>query len=295
MDYRIIHTTRYRYGEPVTIGHNRVHLRPLDLPWQRCRRFELDVRPRPATLNTFTDFFGNGVDYFEILESHRELVIKSSSFVTRLPPILPNPDATPAWESGRQGQSGEGGDVRRQSIFALESPMVARSPELADFARPDFPPERPLVAAALALTQRIHREFRYQPGSTTVATHIDQVLEQRCGVCQDFAHLAIGALRSLGLCARYISGYLETDPPPGMARLEGADASHAWFAVLVPGVGWVDFDPTNGIIPAQRHITVAVGRDYTDVPPVKGVVLGGREHVLSVAVDVLRLPTPETP
>ncbi|MBF0152216.1 MAG: transglutaminase family protein [Magnetococcales bacterium] len=291
MDYRIIHTTRYSYGEPVTIGHNRVHLKPMDLPWQRCHRFELAVQPRPSMLQEFTDFFGNTVDYFEILESHRELEVKSTSFVTRTLPFIPEPYATPPWESGSLGRVETNAEVHRHAIFALESPMVPRTPHLADFARPDFPPGRPLVEAVLALTQRIYRGFRYQPGSTTVATPVDQVLEQQCGVCQDFAHLALGALRSLGLCARYVSGYLETDPPPGMARLEGADASHAWFAVFVPGLGWVDFDPTNGIIPARRHITVAVGRDYTDIPPVKGVVLGGRDHVLSVAVDVLRVGT----
>ncbi|MEO5372329.1 MAG: transglutaminase family protein [Magnetococcus sp. DMHC-1] len=290
MNYRIVHSTHYSYGEPVTICHNRIHLKPRNLPWQPCHRFDLTVHPEPAILHEFEDFFGNVAHYFEILEPHQELEVRSTSQVTRLALTPIDPSATPPWESGCQGQPETQADMRRQAFFVLESPMAPCSSQLADFARPDFSPGRPLVEAALAFTQRIHQNFRYQPGSTTVATPIEQVLEQRHGVCQDFAHLAVGALRSLGLCARYVSGYLETDPPPGMTRLEGADASHAWFSLYVPHMGWVDFDPTNGIMPAERHITVAVGRDYTDIPPVKGVVLGGRHHVLRVAVDVLHLP-----
>ncbi|MBF0624057.1 MAG: transglutaminase family protein [Magnetococcales bacterium] len=288
MDYRIAHITRYRYGEPVTICHNRVLLAPLTLPWQQCRQFELAVNPRPALVQSFGDYFGNTVHYFEIHEPHQELVVRANSLVTCTPPQHPDPAASCAWDNPCPPPPDLAAGLRLNRLFVLDSPMVYRSRTLADLARQDFTPGRPLVEAALAFTRRIHGTFRFQPGSTSVATPVEQVLEQQRGVCQDFAHLALGALRSLGLCARYVSGYLETDPPPGQPRLEGADASHAWFSLQVPGLGWVDFDPTNGLMPGPRHITVAVGRDYGDVAPVKGVVLGGREHVLTVSVDVAR-------
>jgi transglutaminase-like putative cysteine protease len=166
------------------------------------------------------------------------------------------------------------------------SPYVALAPELADFARASFHPRRPLLDAAIDLMHRIHDEFRFDPSATTITTPVSRVLEERHGVCQDFAHLQISCLRALGLPARYVSGYLLTYPAPGMEKLQGADASHAWISVWAPEAGWVDFDPTNGIIPADEHITVAYGRDYNDVSPISGLLLGGNRQKMTIAVDV---------
>jgi transglutaminase-like putative cysteine protease len=173
--------------------------------------------------------------------------------------------------------------------YAFDSPCVRNSPELADFALPSFTPGRPILAAAADLTRRIHTEFRYDPTATSVNTPPSEVLKTRRGVCQDFAHLAIGCLRSLGLPARYVSGYLLTTPPPGKPRLVGADASHAWFSVYTPDCDWVDYDPTNNIRPSDQHVTLAWGRDYSDVCPIKGVFFGGGQQVVQVSVDVTPL------
>ncbi|MEO5348403.1 MAG: transglutaminase family protein [Magnetococcus sp. YQC-3] len=172
----------------------------------------------------------------------------------------------------------------------LDSPLICRSTELAEYAAPSFTSKRPFLDGVLDLMRRIHQDFTYLPHSTTVSTPLEKSLKQRQGVCQDFAHIAVGALRSIGLAARYVSGYLETLPPPGKPRMVGADASHAWFATLLPGVGWIDLDPTNNLLPCTQHITLAWGRDYSDVPPLKGVVIGGgRQSLLEVRVDVMRV------
>ena len=173
--------------------------------------------------------------------------------------------------------------------FTFDSHYVKRSPALAEYATPSFAPGRPILDATADLSARIHREFRYDAKATTISTPLAEVLANRHGVCQDFAHLAIGCLRSLGLAARYVSGYLESRPPPGRARLVGADASHAWLAVFAPGLGWVDFDPTNNVLPSERHLTLAWGRDYGDVSPIRGVILGGGSHTMSISVDVAPL------
>jgi transglutaminase-like putative cysteine protease len=173
--------------------------------------------------------------------------------------------------------------------FLFDSPHIMRKAAFADYAAPSFPPERPLLEAVADFTSRIFREFKFDRRATTTATPLDEVLKHRRGVCQDFAHLAIAGVRSLGLPARYVSGYIETQPPPGKVRLVGADASHAWFSVWCPGHGWIDADPTNDLLPKDRHILIAWGRDFSDVSPLRGVVLGGREHSLDVSVDVARL------
>ena len=177
-------------------------------------------------------------------------------------------------------------DMLAAAQFTFDSLYVPRNAELADYAAPSFAPHRPLLDAVMDLTGRIHKDFRYDAKATTLATPLTDVLKQRRGVCQDFAHLALGCLRSLGLAARYVSGYLQTRVPAGRERLVGADASHAWFAVFCPTVGWVDFDPTNNLIPSEQHLTIAWGRDYDDISPVKGVILGGGSHTMSIAVDV---------
>jgi transglutaminase-like putative cysteine protease len=248
------------------------------------------VVPSPTAYAEGVDYFGNRVSRFSIEEPHAALEVTAASEVTVSPPDpVPDLGSSPAWEAALASSLlAEGSAAIDARALALESPLITAVPALERYARPSFPAGRPLLAAVAELMGRIHGEFTYDPHFTTVATPLAEVLEHRRGVCQDFAHLAIGCLRSIGLPARYVSGYIETLPPPGRPRMVGADASHAWFAVHVPGGGWVDFDPTNNQLPSDQHITVAWGRDYGDVNPLKGVVLGGGKHKLQVSVDVAR-------
>ncbi|OSM02027.1 transglutaminase family protein [Magnetofaba australis] len=289
MDYLITHITRYEYGDPVTICHNRAMLKPRDDADQRCLSFELEISPTPSFIQEQGDFFGNARHYFEIHEPHEVLEVTSRSHVRRIAHAqAPNLASGTPWEQLAQCEPHDEQDAgaRMNVLYRQPSTMILPSDELRDLALACFTPGRPAAEAAMALTRMIFEEFEYDPNATDVTTPLADALSKRRGVCQDFAHVAIGALRSIGLCARYVSGYLETDPPPGQERLVGADASHAWFGLFDPLMGWVDFDPTNGVIVGPRHITVAVGRDYADTPPVKGVVVGGRQHQLSVSVDV---------
>ncbi len=288
MRYRIVHQTTYDYTEPVTVSHNLVHLKPRDTARQRLVAHELTVAPLPAASHLRTDWFGNAAERFTVQERHQRLCIKASSTVEVEPGDSAEPVRDLPWETVvgilRRNRSSE---VSAAVEFAFASPRIPLGEAFAEYARRDLTPERPLAAAALALTQRIHREFQYDPKATAVGTPVEQVLALRRGVCQDFAQVQLSCLRSLGLAARYVSGYLETDPPPGQVRLQGADASHAWVAVFLPGHGWIDLDPTNGCRTGARHVTVAWGRDFTDVSPMKGVILGGGSHAISVAVDVV--------
>jgi transglutaminase-like putative cysteine protease len=198
-----------------------------------------------------------------------------------------DPDATLSWEEVRRWlHDGIGEQVLDPNQYLFSSPYVPVSAALADYARPSFPPGRPLLAAALDLTRRIHQDFEYDSDATTVSTPVEEVLQQRRGVCQDFSHLQIACLRSLGIAARYVSGYMLTMPPPGQPRLIGVDASHAWVSVYCPDLGWVDLDPTNDLMVDTLHVTVACGRDFSDVSPIHGVILGGGEHELEVQVTV---------
>ncbi|MBF0108605.1 MAG: transglutaminase family protein [Magnetococcales bacterium] len=294
MRYHVRHTTCYHYPETVTVCHNRVQLQPVEREDQRCLQFDLRLRPEPNLIRSFRDFFGNWIHYFEIHRPHATLEITANSEVLRQPEMLQWPGFSHSWEElGQWIRSPQASlESRRNVFFTLPSPLVGPHPELSRLAWDIFTPGRPVLDAVHHLTRHIHDSFSYAPGATSVTTPLTQVLRQRAGVCQDFAHVAIGVLRSLGLAARYVSGYLETQPPPGGTRLLGTDASHAWFELFLPGSGWFGFDPTNAMVAGQRHIVLAVGRDYADVPPVKGVVTGGREHRLSVAVDVLPLDDP---
>jgi transglutaminase-like putative cysteine protease len=216
--------------------------------------------------------------------------MSAESLVETVPPALPEPDATPPWEeAARRLWNPDGAEILDACQFVYESPLVAVSAAAGDYAHPSFAPDTPLLAGAMNLIGRIYKEFTYDKSATTVETSVDQVLADRRGVCQDFAHTAIACLRTLGLAARYVSGYLNTLPPPGKPKLVGADESHAWISVFVPETGWVDLDPTNNLIPEETHITLAWGRDYGDVTPVKGVVMGGGDHRLTVQVDVTAL------
>jgi len=281
MKYEVTHRTSYHYSEPVTLGHNSTHLTPRTLAWQHCLANRLLILPAPSCLRSWTDYFGNQVTYFTVEEEHRELIVTAISEVAMEIPPPPPPTSNLAWEEARNAL-----DVSTVP-HAFDSPCVRRDDRLASYAAISFAPGRPLLEAALDLTRRIFQEFKYDPTATCVSTPTMEVFEKRRGVCQDFAHLEIGCLRSLGLAARYVSGYLLTDPRPGQPRLVGADASHAWLSVFCPGHGWIDLDPTNNVIPNMRHVTVAWGRDYGDVCPIKGVFLGGGSHWMSVAVDVV--------
>ncbi len=296
MNFRITHTTHYRYSLPVDLCHSEARLRPRDLPHQQRAAHSVTIDPVPAVRHERTDHFGNPVLYFAVQTEHRELTISAVSEVAGTPAAPPFLGASRAWNDVtavvREMTADSALEARQ---FALDSPLVMASPELAAYAAPSFASGRPLLDAVFDLTHRINREFAYDPHVTTVATALPDMFAARRGVCQDFAHLAIGCLRALGLPARYVSGYVETVSPPGQPRLHGADASHAWFAVFDPEAGWVDFDPTNDQLAGAQHVTLAWGRDYADVAPVKGVVLGGGTHQLEVTVDVLRLPGPHGP
>lgn len=285
MIYLITHRTSYAYSSDVTISQHVARLQPRDLPNQKCLAHELSVSPTPALLTTREDYFGNVTNFLTMEGEHRELTVTARSKVDLVPSDWPEPSRTPAWETLLKDR----GSVVPLEVqeFLYPSTMVPNLPALADYARPSFTPNRPLLEAAAELTKRIFTDFAFDPTATTVATPLETVLQTRRGVCQDFAHLEIGCLRSLGLPARYLSGYLETLPPPGETKLIGADASHAWVQLFVPGFGWVDLDPTNNVLSSGRHITVAWGRDFEDVSPIRGVISGGGKHAVSVAVDVI--------
>jgi transglutaminase-like putative cysteine protease len=291
MHYTVRHTTTYSYTDTVSICQNDVHLMPRQTPFQTTAGFLLEVSPEPMLQRSWIDTFGNEVRYFSLEEPHQELRVTARSRITVMKRELPSPFETCPWETARdQLLAAETAETRLMSQFRFESPYVQYLNEARDYALPSFTPGRPLLEAALDLTSRIYHEFEYAPAATSISTPTKEVLEKRRGVCQDFAHLQITALRSLGLAARYVSGYLVTAPPPGKPKLVGADASHAWLAVLCPGHGWIDLDPTNNVIPQERHITIGWGRDYGDVCPIKGVLTGGGSHVLTVSVDVAPVP-----
>ncbi|PWC55642.1 transglutaminase family protein [Azospirillum sp. TSO22-1] len=282
MRYRCRHVTRYDYGDDVPVSHHLVHLRPRPHPRQRVQSFALRVTPSTALTADHDDHFGNPVSYVAVQEPHRRLTIVAESEVeVSASPIL-DLEETPAWED----LVGAPGDAATVAQFAFNSTLVTATPNLADFARSSFGEGRPVAVAALDLMRRIHRDFTFDPTATTVTTPLAEVLQKRRGVCQDFAHLLVGGLRSMGLAARYVSGYLRTLPPPGQPRLVGADVSHAWVSVWCGGETWLDLCPTNGQIADRDYITVAWGRDYDDVSPVRGIIVGGAGHGLTVSVDV---------
>jgi len=287
MLYNVSHTTSYQYTDAVSLCHNLVHLRPRAAPRQTCHQSSMIVQPEPRAWEYLQDYFGNPINLFTIQEPHKKLSIVAKHRIEVAPnPGVPLADSL-AWEQARDWLGTERTPAALEAYqFAFDSHYIQRDAELRGYAEPSFAPGRPILEAVMDLTERIHREFRYDAKATSIATPLGEVLEHRHGVCQDFAHLQIGCLRSLGLAARYVSGYLQTKPPAGRERLIGADASHAWMSVFCPDIGWVDFDPTNNLIPSEQHITIAWGRDYDDISPVKGVILGGGRHTMSIAVDV---------
>ena len=289
MRYTVTHVTAYSYQEPVAVSHNLMHLGPVDLPHQRVLGHELTVSPEPTVFHRSRDYFGNQVATVTVQRPHRELVVTATSTIERTQPESPAPELTPPWETvAAEISRAESGGLLPVLEYAYPSGMVPADAAFLEFATPSFAPGRPVLDAAADLMHRINREFTFDSSATTVTTPVQDALERRRGVCQDFALVLIGGLRAMGLPARYVSGYLETTPPPGRARLVGADASHAWAQVWT-GAGWVDLDPTNDCQPGERHLTVAFGRDFADVSPLRGMILGGGAANVRVAVDVMRI------
>lgn len=282
MRYKATHTTRYRYDAPVSQCQSEVRLTPRALPWQALVESRIDTTPEPASVGSHRDYFGNEVTTFTILESHDGFSTVATSLVdveARPQPAVPDL----AWEAAREQIAGHGrSDTLDALEFVFDSPFVAAGPELAAYASASFPAGRPLMEAVNDLSHRIYTDFRYTPRATSIDTPVLDALRSKRGVCQDYAHVMIGALRSLGLSARYVSGYLRS-----RADYKGAEASHAWVSVFSPGTGWLDIDPTNDVRPTTGHLTVAWGRDYGDVAPVKGVALGGGNQVVEVEVHVV--------
>ena len=287
MNYRVNHRTAFRYSQAVSVSHQVLHLSPRSSARQRVSRAAIEFDPVPVVRDERIDFFGNTVTYVTIQEPHDELTVTSRFNVEVQPSPGPGFDLSEHWEHvAERVATPTEADAIVASQFAFASPYVTWDSEVRDFALESFVSDRPLLTSVRALTARIHRDFKYEGNVTDVWTPVQRVLADRRGVCQDFAHLEIACLRSLGLAARYVSGYLRTNPPEGKERLVGADASHAWIGVWCPDVGWVEFDPTNNVVPSDEHVTVAWGRDYGDVSPINGFIVGGGAHAVSVGVDV---------
>lgn len=281
MLYEANHTTRYIYGEPVAQCVSEARLIPRSSPGQRVLASRVQVQPEPAIIEERTDYFGNHVTSMSIFRRHDRFVTTGTSIIEVTPPVW---DETPSmpWEEVRDYvRRGPDSASLEAYEYTFDSPFVAAHRELADFARRSFTPGRPMADAVLDLCHRIHFDFTYLPKSTTIDMPLLKVFRNRCGVCQDFSHIMIGAMRSLRLPARYVSGYLRSG-----ANFQGAEASHAWVSAYVPGAGWLNFDPTNDLTPTDGHVTVAWGRDYGDVTPVKGIALGGGNQTVEVAVSV---------
>ena len=299
--YHVLHETRYDYGSPVSLSQQQLHLAPRVLARQRIDEQRIDIEPVPTWRRDGIDAFGNPISWVAFHVPHETLCIRSAMDISLEPSPPIDLAASSPWEAVRErlaydasAPSSEDLDAAR---FLFESPHVRVKHELAAYAADCFPPGTPVLVGAQRLMAKIFDEFEFDPEATTVATPVLEVLENKRGVCQDFAHLMIACLRALGLAARYVSGYLLTRPPPGKPRLIGADASHAWVSVYVPDaeVNWVDFDPTNNLLPDTEHITVAIGRDFSDISPLRGIILGGGAAEPEVAVTVVPLDEEEIP
>lgn len=295
MRYEIIHRTRYDYSQDVSVSHHVARLTPRATARQIVVAHQLEIDPPPAARSEHPDYYGNISTFFSTHAAHRTLQVTARSEVEVRPGLSPLGTASPPWETVRHlcrtGSNQIPPDVQE---FRFPSAFVPRLAALAEYATASFTPDRPLLEALLDLTRRIHDDFKFDPKATTISTPMLQILRNRCGVCQDFAHLQIGCLRALDLPARYVSGYIETLPPPGQPKLTGADASHAWIQAFAPPTGWIDIDPTNNLLPTSQHLTLAWGRDFGDVSPIRGVIVGGGKHTLSVAVDVAPRPCHDT-
>jgi transglutaminase-like putative cysteine protease len=290
LEYQITHITEYEYFQPIAICHNIAKLIVRNTPTQQTLKTNINISPQPDQISEYVDFFGNKVVYFVIQQEHKKLTVSIQSIIekTIANPIQATLYADLAWNevpSLLLDLTPEHIDARQ---YLAETDFTKVSGEIHAYALQSFTEGRSFFDATKDLMQRIYTDFTFKPGATNITTPLREVMKERKGVCQDFAHLAIACIRSVGLPARYVSGYIETDAPQGKEKLFGVDASHAWFSIYIPNVGWIDFDPTNNIIPSQQHICIGWGRDYADITPLKGVILSSGKHKLSVSVDVRR-------
>lgn len=291
--YQVVHETLYRYTSPVSLAQQLVHLWPRDCAWQHCTERHMQISPAPTRRSDALDVFGNPLTRLAFDCQHDELRVETRLTLCVYARALPDLARSQPWEAVREALSYSSRPFSAERLeacrYRFESPQVRLKQRFVAYADSCFVPGRPLLLAVQALMEKIFNEFTFDATATQVATPLLEVLERRRGVCQDFAHLMLACLRSRGLAARYVSGYLLTRPPPGQPRLIGADASHAWVSVFCPEQGWVDFDPTNNLRPALEHITLGWGRDFSDVSPLRGVILGGGSHDPEVRVTVTPL------
>lgn len=289
MKYQITHITAYRYQQLVNSGHNRATLKPRELPGQKLLEYQVSIAPQPSEVTENSDYFGNNTTHFFIPYQHSELSVTTRALVQK-DVVAPVEPGKITYREVKKALIGLSGDLADTVQYRLESPYIPLESEaLKAYAGQFFTEDKPVYESCLELNHRIFEDFEFVPGATTVSTPVSQVFKEKKGVCQDFAHLEIACLRSIGLPARYVSGYIETLPPEGEEKLVGVDATHAWISVYFPGYGWVDFDPTNDQITGMQHIVIGWGRDYGDVVPLKGVVYSSGISQLSVSVDIKRI------
>jgi transglutaminase-like putative cysteine protease len=285
--YRVRHATTYRYGRPVDLASHMLHLAPRPLAHQAVLSSRIVSTPEPSRFSHRLDHFGNGVAWLFLDQPHEKFVVTLEATVDVLFPRPGDPAATLPWEQVAAAARQGGPHAWQAAEFVFDSPMAPAEPGAGGYAAASFPPDRPILAGLLDMMARIRKDFTFRAGVTTISTPVARVLAQKAGVCQDFSHLMIAGLRALGLPARYVSGYLRTRPPAGQPARRGADQSHAWVSAwLGPGLGWVDLDPTNNLVVRDEHVVLAWGRDYGDISPVRGVILGGGQHTVVAAVDL---------
>ena len=295
MLYHIFHSTQFSYQQWVSFSHNLIRLKPRDTPFQTVIDFSLSIEPEAAELEGYTDYFGNHLHHMLIREPHHHLKVSAHTCIAmdiqaiQQNKLIADYAKEVSYSQVLQALKASTPDVIDAKQFCMPSQFLkTTNPLLRDYVSNSFLPERSVYESVQEFMGRIYNDFQFVSGFSDVNTPVETVFEARKGVCQDFAHIAISALRSLGLAARYVSGYIETLPPAGEVKLFGADASHAWFSVFIPGFGWFDFDPTNNVIPYDQHIVLGYGRDYADIAPMQGVVLGSGRSDVSVTVDVTR-------
>ena len=291
MLYTITHTTEYTYADSISLCHNVAMLIPRNTDKQHCKKTTINIRPEPDVMKEYEDFFGNKVLYFAIQHDHKKLSVTVTNQIKKINniPLAINLYSNTAWEDVRQQLFEPQQDYIDARQYIPETVMTTIDDQITLYALQSFTPRKPIFEAAQNLMHRIYTDFKFDPNFSTVSTPVTEVMRLKRGVCQDFAHLAITCLRSIGLPARYVSGYIETIPANGKEKLVGVDASHAWFSIFIPNLGWMDFDPTNNQIPDDQHITIGWGRDYADISPLKGVILSSGSHKLRVSVDVRRM------
>jgi transglutaminase-like putative cysteine protease len=291
MKYKIIHTTTYHYLEPVPLGYHKIWLHPRNTSTQICEETKLTINPKPSELTSRIDFFGKHTTYFTIPFLHQELQISSQSIVklSNTNPFHLQIDSELNYKDALNLINLQASRDIQLAQFLLESHYIKFTTEIKKYALESVSEKRPIKEIVLEINERIFKDFEFVPGHTDISTPIEQVMKDKKGVCQDFSHLAIACFRSIGLPARYMSGYIETIPPPNQPKLKGADASHAWVAIYFPQMGWFEIDPTNNLVPNDKHVLLAFGRDYFDVPPIKGIIMSGSAHQMFVSVDMEKI------